>query len=42
MEIVMNQENSFNYTYSAVENREIEEIRNYLKNEYNIIRLFTP
>ena len=27
MEIVMNQENSFNYTYSAVENSEIKEIR---------------
>ena len=27
MEIVMNQENSFHYKYSAVENREIEEIR---------------
>ncbi len=27
MESVMNQENSFNYKYSAVENKEIEEIR---------------
>ena len=27
MESVMNQENSFHYKYSAVENREIEEIR---------------
>lgn len=36
MENVMNQENSFNYKYSAVENRVIQEIR---KNIYQQLKV---
>ena len=36
MESVLNQENSFHYKYSAVENREIEEIR---KNIYRQLKV---